>query len=256
MLCSILISNFNKSKYLERCLQSVINQTFKNIEIIFSDNGSTDASIKIASNYENIEILSNERGTSFPALNQIEVILKAFEKSKGEYIFFLDSDDFFEKNKVEEIIKHKLKNNFQFIADKPKLYINENNSENFKDKNLFKTLRSWPIIFPTSSLSCTREFFKNFKNYLFFKDYDKLEIDTRLNIFSNIENKREIYDKKILTNYRQTNEGIMSNYKKFSNNWWNKRFQAHKYLHQVQKIKKIKTSKNLDYFVTSILKNF
>ena len=50
MLCSILISNFNKSKYLDECLKSAVNQTYKNIEIIFSDNGSNDNSLKIAKN--------------------------------------------------------------------------------------------------------------------------------------------------------------------------------------------------------------
>ena len=49
MLCSILISNYNKSKYVERCLNSLNEQTYKNIEIIFSDNNSTDNSIEIAS---------------------------------------------------------------------------------------------------------------------------------------------------------------------------------------------------------------
>ena len=48
MLCSVLISNFNKSKYLEKCLNSVVKQTYDRVEIIFSDNESSDASIEIA----------------------------------------------------------------------------------------------------------------------------------------------------------------------------------------------------------------
>ena len=47
MLCSILISNFNKSKYIKRCLNFLYAQSYKNIEIIFSDNNSTDNSLEI-----------------------------------------------------------------------------------------------------------------------------------------------------------------------------------------------------------------
>ena len=45
MMCLILISNFNKSKYVKRCLESLISQTYKNLEIIFSDNNSSDNSL-------------------------------------------------------------------------------------------------------------------------------------------------------------------------------------------------------------------
>ena len=102
MFCSVLISNFNKSKYLEKCLNSVKNQTYKNTEIIFSDNGSTDDSISIASKFTNIKILETERSTNYPALNQIEVILKAFGSRKEIIFYFLDSDDFFENDKIEK----------------------------------------------------------------------------------------------------------------------------------------------------------
>ena len=60
MLCSVLISNFNKSKYLEKCLNSVIKQTHDHVEIIFSDNGSNDTSIEIASKFSNIRILKTK----------------------------------------------------------------------------------------------------------------------------------------------------------------------------------------------------
>ena len=55
MLCSVLISNFNKSKYLEKCLNSVKDQTYDKIEIIFSDNGSTDNSMSILSSFTDIQ---------------------------------------------------------------------------------------------------------------------------------------------------------------------------------------------------------
>ena len=170
MLCSVLISNFNKSKYLEKCLNSVIKQTHDHVEIIFSDNGSNDASIEIASKFSNIRILKTKRSTDFPALNQIEVILKAFDLSNGDYIFLLDSDDFFEKDKIEKIIKYKSVSDMELIYDIPRLYIDENNTKPFKSKTFYNPFRSWPIIFPTSSISFTRKFFLNFRNFLFEKN--------------------------------------------------------------------------------------
>ena len=67
MLCSILISNFNKSQYIERCLNSLIEQTYKNTEIIFCDNNSTDNSIEIASKFKKIKIIK----TKFPITQQL-----------------------------------------------------------------------------------------------------------------------------------------------------------------------------------------
>lgn len=252
MLCSVLISNFNKSKYLEKCLNSVIKQTHDHVEIIFSDNGSNDASIEIASKFSNIRILKTKRSTDFPALNQIEVILKAFDSSNGDYIFLLDSDDFFEKDKIEKIIKYKSVSDMELIYDIPRLYIDENNTKPFKSKTFYNPFRSWPIIFPTSSISFTRKFFLNFRNFLFEKKYEKLEIDARLNIFSYLE-KQSVLFNEILTNYNQNTNGIMSTYKKFNKNWWERRQQAHNYLSKICIMKNYQSKKNLDYYFTNFI---
>ena len=85
ILCSILISNFNKSQYIERCLNSLIEQTYKNIEIIFCDNNSTDNSIEIASKFKKIKIIKTKRISNYPAINQIDVI----------NIFFIQKENLF-----------------------------------------------------------------------------------------------------------------------------------------------------------------
>lgn len=125
MLCSILISNYNKSKYVERCLNSLNEQTYKNIEIIFSDNNSTDNSIEIASKFKNIKIIKTQRISNFPAINQIDAIDNAFLHSKGEFIFLLDSDDFFEKEKISKVINFHKTYKEDFIRDIPSLYYNK-----------------------------------------------------------------------------------------------------------------------------------
>ena len=253
MFCSILISNFNKSQFIERCLNSLINQSYKNFEIIFSDNGSTDNSLEIVSKFNGIKVIKTPRFTNSPALNQIDVLNNAFLISKGEYIFLLDSDDFYETNKIEKIINHQKKKKLEFVCDVPRIYFSDTYSKIFKIKSSYSFLRSWPIIFPTSTISFTRNFFLNFNKFLLKNEYDKLEIDFRLNVYAYLENINHILSEEILTNYSQSKDGIMSSYKKFDKNWWDKRLQAHMYFHKIQNIKKLKLNKNLDFYVTKLI---
>ena len=99
-LVSIIIPVYNVEKYLKKCLDSVINQTYKNIEIIIINDGSTDNSLKICQNYEkkysNIKVINqNNQGLS-AARN------KGIDESKGKYITFIDSDDYYDLDAVEK----------------------------------------------------------------------------------------------------------------------------------------------------------
>ncbi len=256
MLCSILISNFNKSKYIKRCLNSLYSQSYKNIEIIFSDNNSNDNSLEIASNYQNINIIQTQRISNFPAINQIDVINQAFQRSKGEFIFLLDSDDFFEKTKVEKVLNFHKKYKSDFICDIPNLFFNKKEIYKFKTKSYFSFLRTWPIILPTSTISFTKDFFKDFQKYLLANDFNKLEIDFRLNVFAFIENKQNFLLDDSLTFYNQTQDGIMSNYKKFDKKWWKKRMQAHQYFQKISDKKNFNYKKNIDYYFTRLINRF
>ena len=250
MLCSILISNYNKSDYIINCINSCINQSYKNIEIIFSDNSSTDDSLKKVYNYKNVKVLNTPRVNNFSATNQIEVLLKAFEHSKGDFIFFLDADDFFELKKIETIINIMLEKNYDFVCDIPKLIFNDKSTKVFKKDNIFKSLKNWPIIFPTSTIACSRAFFLRFRKYLLESNFSQLEIDFRLNVYSDlIEKNRRIIEEN-LTNYSQVDDGIMSSYKKFDIRWWKKRKQAHNYLEKVHEMNNLSYKKNIDYLIT------
>ena len=103
MFCSILISNYNKEKYLKECLSSCVNQDYNNYEILVGDNGSSDKSIKIFNSFENIKLFKVERKFPTTELNQFNIIKNLFKHSKGELILLLDSDDFFEKDKLKKI---------------------------------------------------------------------------------------------------------------------------------------------------------
>lgn len=100
---SIVVPIYNVEKYLQRCLDSLINQTYENIEIILVNDGSTDGSGKIARKYCNmyqqIILLEQENGGLSRARNA------GIKKVTGDYICFVDSDDWLELNTIKEVIE-------------------------------------------------------------------------------------------------------------------------------------------------------
>lgn len=100
-LVSIIVPVYNVEKYLRRCIDSIINQTYRNIEIIIIDDGSTDNSGKICDEYakrdNRIKIIHQQnKGVSSTRNNGIE-------HANGKYITFVDSDDFIERKMIETI---------------------------------------------------------------------------------------------------------------------------------------------------------
>ena len=97
MKISILISSYNKGNYLEKCIQSCLNQNYKDYEIILIDNESTDDTESILKKYkEHITIRRTPKISKYPAVNQIDLLSQALVISSGEIICFLDADDYFE----------------------------------------------------------------------------------------------------------------------------------------------------------------
>ena len=99
---SIIIPVYNTEKYLKDCLDSLLNQTFNEIEIICVDDGSTDNSLSILKEYAKIDnriiiLKQNNKGAGV-ARNYGMTI------AKGEYLLFLDSDDFFKKEMLEILV--------------------------------------------------------------------------------------------------------------------------------------------------------
>lgn len=103
-LVSIIIPVYNVEKYIDRCLNSVITQTYKNIEVILVDDGSTDKSGKICDKWSlkdsRIKSYHKENGGLADARNY------GVAKANGDYIEFLDSDDFIEETTVETCMKY------------------------------------------------------------------------------------------------------------------------------------------------------
>lgn len=100
---SIIIPVYNVESYLRRCLDSVVNQTLKDIEIILVNDGSTDGSLAICEEYakndDRIKIVTRKNGGLSAARNT------GLEHATSEYIGFIDSDDWVDTNFFEELYK-------------------------------------------------------------------------------------------------------------------------------------------------------
>lgn len=133
MLISIIIPVYNAKKFLNKSIESVINQSYKNIELILVNDGSTDNSEKICNKYaladKRIKVISQKNSGPAAARNT------GIRHATGDFIFFLDADDFIEKNTMEILIA-------KYNQYKPDLVMTnfsklENNGEIVKQKVSF-----------------------------------------------------------------------------------------------------------------------
>ena len=102
LLISVIIPVYNVEIYIKKCIDSVLNQTFQNFEIILIDDGSTDNSGRICNEYvlkdNRIKVIHQNNAGLSAARN------KGIDVSSGNYICFLDSDDWYSNNALEEFI--------------------------------------------------------------------------------------------------------------------------------------------------------
>jgi len=113
---SVIIPVYNVEEYLEECLDSVINQTLNEIEIICVNDGSTDNSLKILERYSHkdnrIKIITQKNCGLGCARNS------GIKEAKGEYILFLDSDDYILKDTCEQLYENAYSNNSDAVIFK------------------------------------------------------------------------------------------------------------------------------------------
>ena len=145
ILVSIIVPVYNVEKYLERCLDSLINQTLKDIEIILVDDGSTDDSGNICDKYakkdKRIKVIHKENGGLSDARNI------GLSIANGRYLQFVDSDDFIHKQMIEILYNTIINNNADIsICDFDKVYENTKIKYNTKEISLNFTLDTLNII--------------------------------------------------------------------------------------------------------------
>lgn len=102
-LVSIIVPVYNAEQYIKKCIYSIINQTYNNLEVILVDDGSTDSSSVIcdcfSEKYANIKVIHKSNGGTADARN------KGLDVIKGEYVTFIDCDDYYEPEAIELLLK-------------------------------------------------------------------------------------------------------------------------------------------------------
>lgn len=111
---SIIVPIYNKEKYLEKCIESIVGQTYKNIEIILVDDGSTDSSSAICEDWadkdERIKVIHKENGGMSSARNA------GLDICNGDYVMFVDSDDWIDSDMAERLYSAAISNNCQIVS--------------------------------------------------------------------------------------------------------------------------------------------
>lgn len=100
---SIIVPVYNVEKYLKKCINSILNQTYKNYEIIIINDGSTDKSKKILESYKNIDNVKiiNQTNKGLSVARNIGI-----KNATGDYLLFVDSDDYIDNDLLENLNKN------------------------------------------------------------------------------------------------------------------------------------------------------
>lgn len=123
-LVSVIVPVYNVEKYLRECLDSIVNQTYKKLEIILVDDGSTDNSGKICDEYaEWVNSLENEMCIKVVHLKNSGVSdarNSGLKYASGDWFFFVDSDDYISLNVIEVFLKLAKENSSDLVCGKLK----------------------------------------------------------------------------------------------------------------------------------------
>lgn len=203
-LISVVIIVYNTSNYLEECIESVINQTYKNLDIVIVNDGSTDNSSEIVKKYLKKDSRINfiDRKINMGTMYTRQ---EGYKNSKGRYISFVDSDDFLKKEAIEKMYNDLINESVDFVKSnfvkyKKGIFIDNKNviKENFKifKENfepevydiLFKTIYLNSMcgnLVKKEKLSCILDINKDaiyaediLCNYYMFKSIESMYIET------------------------------------------------------------------------------
>ncbi len=214
-MISVVIPVYNVEKYLQECLDSVINQTYKNLQIIIVDDGSTDDSGIICDEYASKDsritvVHQNNQGAGAAKNTGLELV-------KGDYLSLIDSDDYIESNMYESMALAMEKNNVDivqclfFIDYKDTSY---NRNYNFpKSRNkiltterfLFELLYDWKY-----AIFCNKLFKRSLLKDIRFPVGNK--IDDEFFTYQLIGNSKHILNLDMcLYHYRMRQSSVMNN---------------------------------------------
>lgn len=205
---SIIVPVYNKEDYLGDCLESLIQQSFKNIEILCIDDGSTDSSSKIIEDYaktdSRIKIFSQNNNGPGSARN------KGIINSTGEYLAFVDADDWIELDTMEILYNNAKKYDSDLVLFNAIEHLPDNKTNSriyFKDKiqQVFNYKQQKNLVLNNYLIVCTKLHKKTFikDNDIYFSEFGLFE-DVYFHIKSVILADKISYLDDILYHYRRT----------------------------------------------------
>lgn len=208
---SIILPVYNVAKYLDKCINSLLNQTIKELEFIFVNDGTPDNSVEIIKKYQKqdkrIKLIEKENGGQASARNL------GLKHAKGEYIAFLDSDDYVSEDMYEILYNRAKKDDLDivicnyYLTYPDRIEEFKNNITNKKEKNInikeYITLSPcpWNRIFKRSFLE-NQEF--NFPEGIIYEDYASIPLLGR-------GNPKVVYINKCLHYYVQSDSSTLRN---------------------------------------------
>ena len=189
---SVIIPIFNSQNFIEESLNSLINQTFKNFEIICVNDGSTDKTFDILKKFEQKDeriYIINQNNLGAGIARNI-----GMKKSKGEYLIFLDSDDIFKENMLEELYKKIKGNDLEIVICNSKNFYTLNNKKIFYEKKYDFSDEILMIINKTfSSLDIKNNFFELFVWWPWDKIFKKNFIENLGIEFQNLKTTNDLF---------------------------------------------------------------
>lgn len=157
---SIIIPIYNASMHLDLCLNSVLNQTYKNLEIIMINDGSTDNSVEIIKKYQKEDkriVLFNQKNQGVAKTRN-----KGIRKSSGEYLMFIDQDDYIDDDYIERLLSKMKKNDLDILVGGYVRESYETHKIMFKDYGKETNIAPYILIVPWGKLYRT-SYAKNFE---------------------------------------------------------------------------------------------
>lgn len=215
-LVSVVVPVYNTEKYIEKCLNSLVNQTLKDIEILVIDDGSTDNSKKIIESfrkYKQVKVFYNGENKGVAYSKSLGV-----NNSCGKYIGFVDSDDYIPNDYYEKMVKVLEDNNGSLaLCDVLLLYENSSEKKLIKCYNGNKVTKE-SIVNTGLAAACCNKLFRAdiIKKYQF--PIGKNNEDLAITIPSVLDSDKIFYIEDIQYYYLQRKNSIQNakfNYKKF-----------------------------------------
>lgn len=158
ILVTIAIASYNNAPYIERCIESVIGQSYKNLEILIVDDGSKDDTLTRLQKY-----LSDKRVCIIKKVNEglSSVRQRGFEKAKGDYICFIDADDYIRPGYVSCMLKKIKEDNADICICSTHFEDMNGNCLQKESKTLSCVESEGPITVTVDNISDPNEYFTN-----------------------------------------------------------------------------------------------